>query len=155
VLLNDGRYLRLTMSLYFEDVQEGRRLKTHSGSFQYQQDTAGDRWIFRYDYLRWPPSPHPADHLQIRGTLTEDCLPIHRTLERVHFPTMRVSLEAVIRLLVDQFGVKSNELKKVWRPLLAASEAAFLGIAHRSLWTERGGRLLIRSKRTQPRNGYF
>jgi hypothetical protein len=129
--LNDGRYLRLVITLYFEHVPGGRRLKVHSSSFQYQQDTAGDRWIFRYDYLRLPPEPHPADHLQIRGNLLEDCLPARRTLERVHFPTMRVSLEAVIRLLADQFGVKCNQ--RVWRPILAASEAAFMGIAHRSL----------------------
>ncbi len=131
--LNDGRYLRLTIALYFEQNPESQRLKVHSASYQYQQDTEGERWIFRYDYLRQPPEPHPADHLQIRGELIEKCLPAHRTLERVHFPTMRVSLEAVIRLLADQFGVRCTQRSGVWRPMLAASEAAFLGIAHRSL----------------------
>jgi hypothetical protein len=133
LVLNDNRYLRLTISLYFEQVSEGRRLKTSSSSFQYQEDTAGDRWIVRDDYLRQPKNPHPGDHLQIRGQLTEYCLPAHRTLERVHFPTMRVSLEAVIRLLVDQLVVKCNERVKVWRRILATSEAGFLNIDHRSL----------------------
>jgi hypothetical protein len=129
LLLNDNRYLRLTISLYFEQVSEGRRLKTSSSSFQYQEDTAGDRWIFRNDYLRQPKNPHPGDHLQIRGQLTEYCLPAHRTLERVQ---MRVSLEAVIRLLVEQLVVKCNERAKVWRRILATSEDAFLNllIAH-------------------------
>jgi hypothetical protein len=132
--LNDGRYLRLVIALYFEDTDKGRRLKVKSSSYQYQEDLDGDRWIFRYDYLRNPPHPHPGDHLQIRGDLTEkDCLSKHCPLERVHFPTMRISLEAVIRLLADQFGVKCNRPKKEWRPMLAASEAAFLEIAHHSL----------------------
>jgi hypothetical protein len=140
VPLNDGRYLRLMISLYFEDVGEvGRRLKVSDSTYQYQQDNppvgrASDRWIFRYDYLRTPRSQHPGNHLQIRGTLIEDCLPnSKKSLERLHFPTMRVSLEAVIPLLAEQFKVKCNEPPKVWRRMLAESEAAFLGIAHRAL----------------------
>jgi hypothetical protein len=72
--------------------------------------------------------------LQIRGSVTEaTALPQGVPLERIHFPTQRLSLEAVIRLLVDQFGVPTAEPANVWRPVLAVSEAAFLGIAHRSL----------------------
>ena len=52
-------------------------------------------------------------------------------LARVHFPTMRVSLEAIIRLLVEDFRVPCEAPADVWRPVLAASEAAFLAIAHR------------------------
>jgi hypothetical protein len=110
--------------------------KVSSATYQYQQDAESrisDRWIFRYDYLRNPKGQHPADHLQIRGEPTEDCLPGRKGLEGIHFPTMRVSLEAVIRLLADQFAIRCNEPKRVWRPKLAESEAAFLGIAHRSL----------------------
>jgi hypothetical protein len=131
--LNDGRFLRVTIALYFEHTSEGRRLKVRSASYQYQEDLGGDCWMFRYDYLREPKNPHPANHLQIRGKLIENCLPPHHPLERVHFPTMRVSLEAVIRLLADQFRVKCNQRAAIWRPMLAASEAPYLRIAHRSL----------------------
>ena len=132
--LKDGRYLRLAIALYFEGTEQGRRLKVRSASYQYQEDLDGDRWIFRYDYLRHPPRPHPGDHLQIRGELTEKgCLPERCPLERIHFPTMRVSLEAVIRLLADQFNIKCELRQKDWRAILAASEAEFLGIAHPSL----------------------
>jgi hypothetical protein len=34
--------------------------------------------------------------------------------------------------LADQFEVKCSQPKNVWRAILATSEAAFLGIAHRS-----------------------
>lgn len=131
--LMDGRYLRVMVILFFEDTPEGRRAKVKASSFQYQLDREGDRWVFRYDYLREPPAPHPAMHLQIRGALTEQCLPDDVPLERLHFPTQRISLEAVIRLLIEQFGVPSNQPPEIWRPILAESEAAFLEIAHRPL----------------------
>ena len=127
-------YLRVTVGLYWEETEHGPRLKVEQSSYQYQEDRDGDRWIFRYDFLRNPPAPHPADHFQVRGTLLEDnCLPRGITLERVHFPTFRISLEAVIRLLADQFEVSTNEPADLWRPVLAETERAFHGIAHRSL----------------------
>jgi hypothetical protein len=133
VRLTDGRYLRLTIQLFFEDTPQGRRAKVKMSSFQYQLDSKGERWIFRYDYVREPPAPHPAMHLQIRGTLKERRRPDEPALERIHFPTHRVSLEAVIRLLIEQFGTPAREPPEVWRALLAQTEAAFLAIAHRTL----------------------
>lgn len=131
--LRDGRYLRLTMRLYIAPETEGSRLKVATSSYQYQMDREGERWILRYDYLRNPPDPHPAAHVQIRGTLVEECLPHGTPLERVHFPTARVSLEAVIRLLADQFGVPCQRRPELWRPVLSDTEQAFLEIAHRPL----------------------
>lgn len=131
--LNDGRYLRLAVGLYLEDTSDAPRLKVEHSSYQYQGDQEGDQWIFRYDFLRNPPDPYPGSHLQVRGTLLEDCLPQGLTLERIHFPTVRISLEAIIRLLVDQFEVPANTDPEVWRPILAETERAFYGIAHRSL----------------------
>jgi hypothetical protein len=134
--LNDGRFLRLSVSLYLDlDDERGRLLKVSTSSYQYQADQAGKRWIARYDYLREPgPDPHPQAHLQIRGALTEGAaLPRDRTLARIHFPTGRVSIESVIRLLADQFEVPCNEPPETWRPVLAEAEQTFLGIAHRPL----------------------
>lgn len=129
--LNDKRYLRLTMSLFRERVPEGWRLKMEKSAIQYQVDAEGQQWMFRYDYLRYPPDPHPAAHIQVRGSLTEPALPPGVPLERVHFPTMRVSLEAVIRLLAEDFRVPCRTPADVWRPVLAESETAFLAVAHR------------------------
>lgn len=129
-LTNDA-FLRLSIVLYLEKVGSGTRLKVDEASYQYQLDIAGEQWIFRYDYLRNPPSPHPASHLQIRGGLTEEILPPRVLLERIHFPVGRLSLEAVIRLLIEQFGLESRERPEVWRPVLAETERSFTQIAHR------------------------
>jgi hypothetical protein len=135
VPLNDGRFLRLHFFLERMHTPDGVRLKVHESSFQYQVDQEGERWIVRYDYLREPgPDPHPQAHLQIRGTLTETGVPVRRELlEHVHFPTGRVPLEGVIRLLADQFSVSCNTVPTLWRPVLAESERAFQEIAHRPL----------------------
>lgn len=131
LLLNDGRLLRLSMSLYLDTEDErGPLLKVSKSSCQYQADLKGERWIVRYDYLREPgPDPHPLAHLQIRGALTESDVPVYRgPLEHVHFPTGRISLESVLRLLAEQFGVPCNEDAATWRPVLAEAERTFLEI---------------------------
>ena len=131
VPLNDGRYLRLAITLQLVNTPKGPQLKVFESSFQYQLDRDGDHWIFRYDYLRHPASQHPPAHFQIRAKLTEySILRRGQTLERVHFPTSRVSLEAIIHLLVTQFGVRCNHLPEVWRLVLAESERLFFDIAH-------------------------
>lgn len=135
VPLNDGRFLRLHFLLERMHTPDGWRLKVQESSFQYQADQDGERWIVRYDYLREPgPDPHPQAHLQVRGALTEHATPVRRgLLEHVHFPTGRVPLEAVIRLLADQFGVTCNTESALWRPVLAESERTFQEIAHHPL----------------------
>lgn len=131
--LRDGRYLRLTIRLYVAPIAEQNRLKVAQSSYQYQLDREGDRWVFRYDYLRIPPDPHPAAHVQNNGSLAEECLPPTRPLSRIHCPTARVSLEAVIRLLTDEFGTPCAMEPAVWRPVLSETERAFLQIAHHPL----------------------
>lgn len=134
VQLNDGRYLRVSIILYLEPHETGHRLKVEQASYQYQSDEAGDRWVFRYDYRREPTDLHPATHLQVRGRLVEeDVAPYRGVLDRVHFPAGRVSIEAVIRLLIEQFGVHAGTPPEVWRAVLAESERPFEEIAHRPL----------------------
>ncbi len=150
LLLNDGRFLRLSILLYRERTDRGFRMKVRESSFQYQEDPDGERWIFRYDYLRRPPEGIPGAHVQIRGSLLEDCLPDGTPLERIHFPTMRVSLEAVIRLLANEFGVRCNEGDEVWRPALDETERAFFDIQHLPLPTPERSETRART-RTQRR----
>lgn len=133
VRLNNGRYLRVSIVLYREPHEGGYRLKVEQASYQYQSDEAGNRWVFRYDYRREPTDQHPATHLQVRGTLVENVALYRGVLQRVHFPTGRVSLEAVIRLLIEQFNVPTNTALEVWRRVLAESERSFEEIAHRPL----------------------
>jgi hypothetical protein len=103
-------------------------LKIRNSSYQYQHDKAGKKRVFRYDYLRKPSHPHPACHLQIRGDLIHPITDM--PLERIHFPTRRISLETVIRLLVDQFEVPCNSDADIWRRVLAEGELLFMPIAH-------------------------
>lgn len=132
VPLNDGRYLRLSVSVALEETPDGPRLKTLKAGYQYQADQQGKKWICRYDYLREPgPDRHPQAHLQVCGE-PPDYAP-NADLHKVHFPTGRVAIEAVVRLLVEQFEVPSNESAEIWRPVLAESERAFQEIAHRPL----------------------
>ncbi len=134
VPLNDGRFLRFSVVLFLEEHEGRLRLKVEKSLYQYQVDEAGDRWIVRYDYLRYPSEPHPGMHIQVRGEQQEpEVLRSGQTLERVHFPTGRVSLEAIIRLLIEQFHVPTNTEPDVWRPVLAESEKAFLRVAHQDI----------------------
>lgn len=136
VQLLDGRWLRIAISLRLEPHEDGSfRLKVEKTSLQYQcnesDDEGGQREIFRYDYLREDNSAHPAAHINVHGTLIEnDVLAAGKTLARVHFPTARVSLESVLRLLIVDFGVPTAEPEAVWKPVLAESELAFQQIAH-------------------------
>lgn len=132
VQLRNDFWLRVAVTLRLDDTDAGRRLKVLKSSFQYQADEGGLEEIFRYDYLREPgPDPHPQSHLNLHGDLhVARALPRGRPLQRVHFPTARVSLEAVIRLLIEQFEVPSATPAEAWRPLLAQSEADFREIAH-------------------------
>lgn len=136
--LNDGRYLRLVTSLSLDalagDLQP--KLRVYSASYQYQLDDGGEHWVLRYDYVRTPNNEHPASHVQLRADLKEPCercLPRDTPLERIHFPTGRITLEAVIRLLAEQFQVPCNESPDIWRPILAETERQFEQIAHRPL----------------------
>lgn len=135
--LTNGYYLRITMSLAIEQTDKGPRLKTRKSSIQYQAEAqpGTDEWLFRYDYLRDQATsgPHPQAHVQIKGSAdVPGMLPADRRLERIHFPTRRMPLEGVIRLLAEerQFAVPTREPRDVWRAMLAASESAFIEIAH-------------------------
>jgi hypothetical protein len=122
------------VALWLADTDEGRRLKVSDSSYQYQADADGEREIFRFDYLRQPHRSEPAAHLNLYADLVvPEVLPAGKRHSRVHYPTGRVPIEAVIRLLADDYGVPCGEPEDVWRPVLAASEAAFREIAHQPL----------------------
>ncbi len=108
-------------------------MKVEQARYQYQCDDIGSRWIFRYDYVREPKDQHPATHLQVRGQLSEKATLHKGLLERVHFPSGRISIESVIRLLIEQFSVTPHTPTDIWRPVLAESEQIFESIAHRPL----------------------
>jgi len=134
VLLTDGRYLRLVVSLFLDPSGADPFLRTSLSLYQCQLDQAGDDWVFRYEYKREPDpgDPRPVGHLHIRGRLASSgVLARKETLDRVHFPCGRPTVESVIRLLIDDFGVPSDAPEEIWRPLLAETEREFLRVAHK------------------------
>jgi hypothetical protein len=134
ILLLNGHFLRLLQSLQLDPVEDGpSKLRTYAAVYQYQIDREGEQWVFRYDYLREAEDPHPSSHLQLRANLLEHehCLPEDRPFHKVHMPTGRITLEAVVRCLVEQFSIPTNEAPEIWRPILTESEMAFERIAHR------------------------
>jgi len=89
-----------------------------------------DPWLFRYEYNRETTDHYAPGHVHIRGSFADfEGLGPKSTLERIHFPTGRVPLESIIRLLADNFQVDTNEPEQVWRPLLHQTEQAFIQIA--------------------------
>jgi hypothetical protein len=131
LLLRDGRYLKLDISLEIDSASG--RLKVRQSRYQYQIDDAGREWAFRYDYLRYPGQQyaHPPSHLQVNGRLLADPPIITDSLKNVHFAIGRVPLEAVIRTLAVQFEIPCRRAAEIWMPVLTESEQLFLGIAHR------------------------
>lgn len=131
-LLRNGKYLRVLQSLSIEPSDEhGPRLKVLASVYQYAADATESNWLFRYDYVRVPPNKYPGAHLQICKAAPPDlpCLPA-KPVERIHFPTGRVSLEAVLRLLIEDFGIEAATPEHYWRGVLRASEDEFYKIAH-------------------------
>jgi len=129
VPLRDGNYLKCLLSLGVSDSR--KRLYVAKASYQYQMDAfaSSKNWIFRYDYIGEPKDIHPPSHLQLRGSLAEDVLPKIKPLERIHFPTRRVSFESILRMLIVDFDVGANAKEDIWREAFAASEEEFLKIA--------------------------
>ena len=135
--LRNGRYLWLSFNLVLEDSarKEGpkRLLKVVKSAAWYAMDRACKRLVFRYEYIRTPDQDYPysGSHLHVHGTLDEESvLPENRPLYKVHFPASRVPLEAIIRLLIEDFGVPPRDDEEVWRPVLAWTEEEFRKIAH-------------------------
>lgn len=130
--LSDGSFLHLQESLHLVPTEHGDRWKVMQSRFQYQLDdqSMSKRWVFRYDYVRQPEliarelAPM-TPHLNING----DSYAGH-ALADIHFPTRRIPLESVLRLLITDFGVPTHSDAAVWRPMLSEAERSFWEIAH-------------------------
>ena len=130
--LTNENFLRLNLSL---EQHRDRHPAVLTSSYQYQTDGSDDPqhndWVFRYDFIRFPEDHHPPAHLHVNGNLNVGgVLDVKQPLERVHFATGRVSLEAVLRVLTEQFHVQSVQPAPVWRAVLDLSERGFQEIMH-------------------------
>ncbi len=118
--LNNGKFLK-----FFMDVKTVRKapLTVTKSSFQYQIDDVShsDQFVFRYDYNINHDNQHPIAHLQISGDLRQKNI-IDKELEDIRFPVVRPSVESLVTLLIDGFGLKPND--DSWRKALKYSEDA-------------------------------
>ncbi len=124
LLLNNGRFLKFLMTY---TCGKGTPLTITYSCFQYQcdEDRHSNRFIFRYDYNIEPEDEsHPAAHLQINGEFNEKNV-TSKKLEDIRFPVVRPSVESLILLLIDGFGLKANDQTGEWRKILEYSENTF------------------------------
>jgi hypothetical protein len=125
-LFSKGLYLFLGQVLTV--VPEGAewRLKTLAYRYWIQgdDDKNSDSWFFRFEYNSPTIKPmlNPRHHLHLPCTMQCGADEIH--LRDVHVPTGWVTVEEVIRFLVNELGVHCKA-RVAWDRLLLASEAKF------------------------------
>ena len=80
-------------------------------------------WYFRFEYKSREvlSALHPRSHLHLPVSL--DCGTRRMDLSRVHIPTGPVTLEEIIRFLIQELGVKAKA--KDWDSALRISEKKF------------------------------
>ncbi len=73
-----------------------------------------------------PDKPRQKDfpHLHIGSSILQSELPVaNRRFHLLHVPTMRLSIETIVRFAIDELGVKSRNPD--WREQLATNDALF------------------------------
>ena len=104
--------------IHLYEVTEGETgWAVHTSGYTYQFELLEGPEIVIYHYDPRPQSLVKFPHLHVRG-LTQP-LP----LGKAHFPTGRVSIEAVLRFAVRELGV--TPLRSDWEAVLADTERDF------------------------------
>ena len=104
-----------------------RRWRVTTRMYQYRLLDHGERELLTYhwqpgDFFLGPDHPHlhVSAALSARATTSQTET---IDLDGRHLPTARVSLEAVIRMLIEEFGVAPQRAD--WRDTLARTEGVF------------------------------
>jgi hypothetical protein len=123
--LNDGHYLYLFYEAAL-DRTDHDYLKIQLTKMSYHLDEWGREQLFRFDHLRKAPNKYPFSHLHVYGTWMHGYS--GKELKSVHFPVIRPTVEGIIRLLIDEFGVPCSLPDKEWREMLDQSEQKFVEV---------------------------
>jgi hypothetical protein len=86
-------------------------------SYYYELLQPAERRIVAYHWHPQPPNRVKLPHLHV----PQHTAPVD--LSRVHLPTPRVALEAILRLAIDELGVEP--IRDDWRAVLEQTERAF------------------------------
>jgi len=122
---SEGGYIRLRglhplqfrLSHNYEIVQDTHGWSAHTRGYAYELQLADGREVVAYHYDPRPQSKVKVPHLHIKGLTT----PL--ALEKAHFPTGRVPIEAVLRFAVTELGVQPRVSE--WEAVLAGLERDF------------------------------
>lgn len=112
--LRGGKWLHFRQQV----VEEGDTLNVIEARYIFSGSADADSepdHIFRWEYLRNPPGPHvPSAHLHVYAG----------DLDRIHFPTRRLSLEQILWLTIDAWQVTPRD--ENWYDILKAGHQEFL-----------------------------
>ena len=100
--------------------------------YWYQATADENSWIFRYEYLRDPPSGYPYAqchlHVNARAGTYKGVKPFHD----LHLPVGdRVTIEFLVRHLISEHGV--SPISSNWKPIVERAEEEFREIQRRRL----------------------
>lgn len=122
--LNDGRFLYI----WYEGTiaaDDNQWLKIFQSKFSYRLDEGGYTEVFRFDHTRLMKNEYPSSHLHVNGKWTFEPPSHFKDLPKIHFPVVRPTIEGVIRILINDFGVESSTERDLWEPMLEACEDRF------------------------------
>lgn len=134
-LRTGGWYLYLGQTL--ETVKERNkswRLRTLGYSYRIQRGPEqDDPWVFRFEYISRELQAlfHPRHHLHVPTKLILPHSNREIDLAKVHIPTGWVTVEELVRFLVQGLGVRSR--KSNWDRLCRESEETFRQWTARSI----------------------
>jgi hypothetical protein len=126
--LVNGKYLYIYNALGLRRPEQF--LATLEYRYTYQETTAPDSWLFRYEYLRDPPDyPYPRAHVHVNATPANYDGP--EAFPNLHLPTgYRVRIEDIVRHLIAEHGVAP--ISPNWEEVVQRAEAHFEEIRRKS-----------------------
>lgn len=98
-------------------VQEGGQWTVHTRGYAYELQLADGREVVAYHYDPREQSKVKYPHLHVKD------LTVPIPLGKAHFPTGRVSIEAILRFAITELGVLPRLNR--WETVLAETEQAF------------------------------
>jgi hypothetical protein len=123
-VLGRDRRLALTLIQQYriieDDVPRGPwKVRTVAYNYTVEEATGSGHEIFAY---HWHPRERTARHFP-HFHLYQGAGGIHEAVRKAHFPTGRIAIEDVLRLLITEWGVKP--LHNDWEAILDRTSAAF------------------------------
>ncbi len=102
-----------------ETDQRQYRIQTTEYSYQILTRSGSELLAFHWTPLADGPGYRTHSHMHVGNVLLADNAPI-QNFHKLHIPTARVSVESVIRMLIEEFGVRPR--REAWSEILGARE---------------------------------